>query len=130
MLDIVIIAVARRVAHQHQVAAPENRGQDIVEIMRDPARELPDRLHLGLLRDLPLEARFLARILEAQQHRRLAPPAHADDAPRPRPVPLTPQADRQVTADLLAAAVAADPVGERPLVLAGAKAAPIARTPP
>src|SRR3546814_12715076 len=69
MLDIVIIAVARRVAHQHQVAAPENRGQDIVEIMRDPARELPDRLHLGLLRDLPLEARFPARSLRSAERR-------------------------------------------------------------
>src|SRR3546814_6271044 len=60
----------------------EHRGQYIVEIMRDAARELADRLHLRRLRDLALEARFLARILEAEQHRRLAQPAHPDDAHR------------------------------------------------
>src|SRR3546814_12750086 len=62
----------------------EHRGQYIVEIMRDTARELADRLHLRRLRDLALEARFLARILEAEQHRRLAQPAHSDDAHRYR----------------------------------------------
>src|SRR3546814_13124722 len=67
LLDVVIIAVARRVAHQHQVAGAEHRGQYIVEIMRDAARELADRLHLRRLRDLALESRFLARILEADR---------------------------------------------------------------
>ena len=57
LLDVVIIAVARRVAHQHQVAMADDRGQDIVEIVRDAAGELADRLHLGRLGDLALELR-------------------------------------------------------------------------
>src|SRR3546814_10754958 len=107
----------------------EHRGQYIVEIMRDAARELADRLHLRRLRDLALEARFLARILEAEQHRRLAQPAHPDDAHRYRIAALPREADRQVAADLLPAAVAADHVGKRPLVLADDDVAGIARHP-
>ena len=42
-------------AHQHQVAMAENAGQDIVEIMRDAARQLPHCLHFCGLRDLALE---------------------------------------------------------------------------
>ena len=57
LLDVVIVAVARRVAHQHQVASAEDRGQDVVEIVGDAAGELADRLHLGRLGDLALEPR-------------------------------------------------------------------------
>ena len=56
LLDVVIVAVARRVAHQHQVAIAEDRGQDIVEIVGDAAGELADRLHLGRLGDLRASA--------------------------------------------------------------------------
>src|SRR3546814_5879848 len=85
--------------------------------MRDAARELVDRLHLRRLRDLALEPRFLARILEAQKHRRFAEHAHADDAHRHRIAALPREPDRQVAADLLPAAVVADHVGKRSLVL-------------
>ena len=76
LLDIVVIAVTRRVAQQHEVAIADDRGEDIVEIMRHPTCQLADRLHLGRLRHLPLEAGFLGRIDKAEQHRRLAQSAH------------------------------------------------------
>jgi hypothetical protein len=41
-------------AHQHQVAMADDRGQDVVEVVRDAAGELADRLHLGRLRNLAL----------------------------------------------------------------------------
>ena len=87
LLDVVIVAVARRVAHQHQVAMADDRGQDIVEVVRDAAGELADRLHLGRLRDLALELGFLAIVLEQQQHRRIAQPAQRRrrSAPPARP---------------------------------------------
>ena len=84
LLDVVIVAVARRVAHQHQVAMADDRGQDVVEVVRDAAGELADRLHLGRLRDLALELGFLAIVLEQQQHRRIAEPAQAGDGQRDR----------------------------------------------
>jgi hypothetical protein len=52
--------------------------------VRDAAGELADRLHLGRLRDLALEPRFLAIVLEAEQHRRIAEPARAGDGQRDR----------------------------------------------
>ena len=72
LLDVVVIGIARRVAQQHQIAGAEDRGQHVVEIVRDAAGELPHRLHLRGLRDLPLEPRLLRRIGQAQQHRRVA----------------------------------------------------------
>src|SRR5690348_10433917 len=38
--------VARRRVQQQQIAEPDHRRQQIVEIVRDPASELADRLHL------------------------------------------------------------------------------------
>src|SRR3546814_19835663 len=85
--------------------------------MRDAASELADRLHLRRLRDLALEPRFLARILEAQKHRRFAEPAHADDAHRHRIHALPREPDRQGAAELLPAGVALGHIGKRSLVL-------------
>ena len=84
LLDVVIVAVAGRVAHHHQVAMADDRGQDIVEIVGDAAGELADRLHLGRLRDLALELGFLAIVLEQQQDRRVAETAQAGDRQRDR----------------------------------------------
>src|SRR3546814_18169511 len=95
--------------------------------MRDAARELADRLHLRRLRDLALEARFLARILEAEQPRRLAQPAHPDDAHRYRIAPLPRAADRKGAADLLPAALAEDQLRKPPRFPARHG---VARTPP
>ena len=44
LLNVVIVDVAGRMAHQHEVAMADDGGQDIVEIMRDAARELADGL--------------------------------------------------------------------------------------
>ncbi len=46
--------VARPEPHQQQVAKPDHRRQQVVEIMRDAAGELSDRLHLLRLRELQL----------------------------------------------------------------------------
>ena len=56
LLDVVIIAVAGRVTHQHQITMTDNSGQYVVEIMGDTAGQLADGLHLGCLCDLALEA--------------------------------------------------------------------------
>jgi hypothetical protein len=64
LLDVVIIAVARRVPHQHQVAMADDRGEDVVEIVSDSAGQLADGLHLRRLRDLALEPILLCIVLE------------------------------------------------------------------
>ncbi len=43
------------VAHQQQVAVAVDRGQEVVEVVRDAAGELADRLHLLALHELRLE---------------------------------------------------------------------------
>ncbi len=96
LLDVVIVAVAGRMAHQDQVAMAEHRRQDIVEIMRHAAGELAHRLHLCGLRHLPLEAPFLGAVLEAEQHRRLAQPARGRDGERDRLLRTVAQPHRDV----------------------------------
>src|SRR3546814_12233993 len=59
-------------SHQHQIAMTDNGCQDVVEIVRDTASELSDGLHLGRLGNLTLQLGFLAIVLQAQKHRRLA----------------------------------------------------------
>ena len=117
LLDVVIVAVARRVAHQHQVAMADDRGQDVVEVVRDAAGELADRLHLGRLRDLPLELGFLAIVLEQQQHRGIAEPAQAGDGQRDRLVGWRVSRTGKVARHGRAARIAAHRVGDRRLVL-------------
>ncbi len=50
--------------------------------MRDSAGELADDLHLGRLRDLPLQLGFLAVVLEEEQHGSIAEAAEAGDRQR------------------------------------------------
>ena len=128
LLDVVIVAVARRVAHQHQVAMADDRGQDVVEIVRDAAGELADRLHLGRLRDLALELGLLAIVLEQQQHRRIAQPAQARRrSARPaRPAGASSRTGK-VARHRRAAGVAAHRVGDRRLVLLDDQIAGIGR---
>ena len=116
LLDVVIVAVARRVAHQHQVAMADDRGQDVVEIVGDAAGELADDLHLGRLRDLALELGFLAIVLEQKQHRGIAEPAQAGDGQRHRLGRLARETDGKVARHRRAAGVAAHRVGHRRLV--------------
>ena len=65
--------------HEHQVAVADDRSQNVVEVVSHAAGELADDLHLGCLRDLPLELRFFAIVLEQQQNRGVAEPAQAGD---------------------------------------------------
>ena len=82
LLDVVIIAVAGRVPHQHQVAVADDRGQDVVEVVGDAAGELADHLHLRRLSDLALELGFLAIVLEQQKHRCVAEAAQSGNGQR------------------------------------------------
>ncbi len=118
LLDVVVVAVAGRVPQQHQVAVADDRGQHVVEVVRHAAGELADRLHLGRLRDLPLEARLLGRVGQAQQHRRLAEPADPREPHRDRLVGLVAQPHGDVAAHRRALPEAPDRVGHRRLVLA------------
>ena len=81
-----------------------------------PPASWPTDLHLGRLRDLPLELGFLAIVLEQQQHRGIAEPAQAGDGQRHRLVVLARQADRQIARHRRTARVAAHRVGDRGLV--------------
>ena len=116
LLDIVIVAVARRVPHQHQVAVADDRGQDVVEVVRDAAGELADRLHLGRLRDLALELGFLAIVLEQQQHRRVAKAAKPGDGQRDRLRRMPREPDGKVARHRRPARIAANRVGDGRLV--------------
>ena len=65
-----IFRIARLVTQQQQVAMPADRRKQVVEIMRDTARELPDRLHLLALDELRFEGLQLGRIIQdTHQHR-------------------------------------------------------------
>ena len=108
----------------------DDRGQDIVEIVRDAAGELADDLHLGRLGDLPLELGFLAIVLEQQQHRRIAEPAQAGDGQRHRLARLAREAHRDVARHGRAAGIAPNRVGDRRLVLLGHEVAGIDRASP
>ena len=119
LLDVVIIAVARDVAQQHEVAGADDRGEHIVEIMRDAAGKLADCLHLGSLRDLTAQLIFLAGVGKAEQHRRLAQPPHTGKAEADRLFGRMRQPHRDIAAGRRPASVAADCIGQRGLVLAG-----------
>ena len=67
--------VARPEPHQQQVAEPDHRGQQVVEIMRDAAGELADRLHLLRLRELHFEVLLLGDVDEMQHQPRYRPSA-------------------------------------------------------
>src|SRR3546814_3139467 len=93
LLDIVIIAVTWRMSHQHQFAMTDNGCQDVVEIVRDTASELSDGLHLGRLGNLTLQLGFLAIVLQAQKHRRLAQTPNTCETYCNRPIGLSTHAD-------------------------------------
>ena len=66
LLDVVVVAVARGMTEQHQVAIADDRGQHVVEVMRNAAGKLTDRLHLGRLRHLAPQALFFRRVGDRQ----------------------------------------------------------------
>ena len=95
----------------------DDRGQDVVEVVRDAAGELAHRLHLGRLRDLALELGFLAIVLEQQQDRRVAEAAKPGDGQCDRLLRIASEPDRNVAGHGRAARVAANRVGDGGLVL-------------
>jgi hypothetical protein len=62
-------------AHQQKIAIADDRLEQIVEVVRDAARELADRLHLLRLRELRLERLLLGRVDEIKD--RLRPSARS-----------------------------------------------------
>ena len=62
--------VARPEPHQQQIAEADHRRQQVVEIVRDAAGELSDRLHLLRLRELHLEVLLLGDVDEMQHQAR------------------------------------------------------------
>ena len=71
--DVLEGRIGRAVVHQQEVGEADDRRQHVVEIMRDAAGELADRLHLLALRDLHLERTLLGRV-DGVGDRRLALP--------------------------------------------------------
>ena len=59
-------------AQQQQVAEADHRGQQIVEVVRDAAGQLADRLHLLRLGELDFEALLLGHVDEMQGERLFA----------------------------------------------------------
>ena len=103
-------------AHQHQVTVTDDRRQNVVEVVRDAARELSDHLHLGRLRDLPLELGFLTIVLEQEQDRRVAEAAEARYSQRDRLPALVSQPYRKVAGHRRPTRVTTDGIGHRGLV--------------
>src|SRR5262249_43344819 len=73
------------VALQHEIAIADHRGEEIVEVVRDPARELADGLHLLRLVDLALKMALLGRIEAEEDEKRLAVDADAREIGRDHP---------------------------------------------
>ena len=118
LLDIVVIAVTRRVAQEHEIAIADDGGQHIVEVMRDTACQLADGLHLGGLRNLAAQTLFLGGIGDREQHRRIAQPAHTGESDRHRLFLVAGKPHGHVAARRRALGEAAHGVGNGGLVLA------------
>ena len=69
---ITIIGILAPMAQQQKVAMARNRRQQVVEIMRNPARKLTDRLHFLALHELRFKRFQLCCILQHRQNRRPA----------------------------------------------------------
>ena len=96
----------------------DDRGQNIVEIMRHAPGQLPDGLHFGRLCDLALQFRFFAIVANGQQHSRFAEPANAGNAERNRFFPSIAQSHREIARLWRTAGVATHGIGDRRLVVA------------
>ena len=60
--DVLEGGVGRPMVHQQEVGEADDRRQHVVEVVRDAAGELADRLHLLPLRDLHLERALLGDV--------------------------------------------------------------------
>ena len=63
--------IACRMTHQQQVAISHDGLQQVIEIMRDAARELSDRLHLLRLGKLRLQCPLLGSVDQIKYRARL-----------------------------------------------------------
>ena len=70
--QVAVLDVGDLVAHQEQVAVAVDRGQQVVEVVGDPAGELAHRLHLLALHELRLERLELGGVGEHGEERRRA----------------------------------------------------------
>ena len=77
--------VARPEAHQQEVAEADHRRQQVVEIVRDAAGELADRLHLLRLGELHLEVLLLGDVDEMQDQPAVAAARGSVEPARGRP---------------------------------------------
>ena len=71
LLDLHNIAkrrITRLMPQQEQITKSDNRGQQVIKVMRNPARQLPHSLHLLRLHELRLQRFFLRRIDEMQNN--------------------------------------------------------------
>ena len=104
-----------------------DRGQDIVEIMRHPAGQLANRLHLGCLRHLAFQFRFLAIVADREQHRSLAQSADPRDPQGDRFLAAAAQPHRQIAGQRRAAGIAPHRIRHGGLVIADHQVAGIER---
>src|ERR1700741_1768609 len=94
----------------------DDRGQDVVEVVRHAPCKLADRLHLRRLGDLTLELRFLAVVLEEKKYRSVAKPSQASNRERYRFLRVTRQSNCDVAGHCRTAGVAADGIRDCRLV--------------
>ena len=93
--------VARRRAQQQQIAKPDHRGQQVVEIVGDAAGKLPNGLHLLRLRELDFEVLLLGDVdeMEGKPLSRLHPRyRHRGEAPIPGVVEAAEEQDQSLIA--------------------------------
>ena len=106
---------------------PQNAGQDIVEVVRDTAGQLPNRLHLRCLGDLALQLRFFGIVLQAEQHGCFAKPAGTGDRECYRIIGAVLEPYRDVARNGLSVGKTSHGVGHRCLILADKQVAGIDR---
>ncbi len=90
--DVLERRVGRPVVDQQKVGIADDRGQHVVEVVRDAAGELADRLHLLALREILLQRALLGGVerddVGARAVAAAAPrPRRRRSAPRARPGP-------------------------------------------
>ncbi len=73
--EVAIILIALIVPQQQQVAMAADGCQQVVEIMRDPARELADRLHLLALHELGFKGLQLGLVASCSTATRMVSPS-------------------------------------------------------
>ena len=84
--DVLEGRIGRPVIGEQQIGIADDRGQHVVEVMRDAAGELADRLHLLALREILLQRALLGRV-EREDGGARALVAAADRRPRRRSAP-------------------------------------------